>query len=137
MSIAKFSKHLFWRSSAYGCFWLCLQTTFVFSFSKNVFYLNQTFLRLDFSLFSFRSFDYVLKRAFVNFLSTSICFTNITNTLFCKQLGSGPSPQSCLYFKISRAQSWLTVAHYFDQINKFWVLFRWFFSIRQWHTVYR
>ena len=27
-----------------------------------------------------------------------------------KQLGSGPSPQSCLYFKIFRAQICLTVA---------------------------
>ena len=44
-----------------------IQTTFVFLFSKNVLYPNQTFLRLDFSLFLLKGFD-VLKRAFLDFL---------------------------------------------------------------------
>ena len=57
---------------AYSCFWLGIQKTFVFSFWKNVFYWNQIFLRLDFSLFSHRGFDDVLKRAFLNFLFRSI-----------------------------------------------------------------
>ena len=58
-----------------------IQTTFVFSFSKNVFYPNQTFLRLDFSLYSIRGFDNVLKRAFLNFLFFSdhaLLFITIT-----------------------------------------------------------
>ena len=41
--------------------------TFVFSFSKNVFHPNQTFLRLDFSLFLLKGFENVLKRAFLDF----------------------------------------------------------------------
>ena len=88
---------------AYGCFWLDIQTTCVFSFSKNVVYPNQTFLRLDFSLFSLSGFDEVLSK------------------LFKKQLGLGPSPQSCLYFKISRAQSRLIFVQCSDQINEIWV----------------
>ena len=40
----------------------------LFSLSQNVFYPNQTFVRLDFSLFSVRGFDNVLKRALLNFL---------------------------------------------------------------------
>ena len=61
-----------------------IQTTFVFSFSKNVFYPNQTFLCLDLSLFFLRGFDYVLKRAFLNFLIHKYhqC------TIFCKKLRS-------------------------------------------------
>ena len=59
---------------AYDCFWLGIQTAFVFSFSKNVFYPNQTFLRLDFSLFSLRGLDEVLKRAFLNFLFTAMLY---------------------------------------------------------------
>ena len=99
MNIAKFKNTYFEDHPAYGCFWLDIQTAFVFSFSKNVFYPNQTFLRLDLSLFSLRGVNEVL------------------NTLFLKQLGSCPS----LYFKISRAQSHLTFVQCFDQINKIWV----------------
>ena len=81
-----------------------IQATFVFSLSKHVFNPNQTFLRLGFSLFSVRGFVDVLKRAFLNFLFFTAMlyyhFTNIINTrLFNKQLGSGPSHQSCLYFQ--------------------------------------
>ena len=45
-----------------------IQTKFVSSFLENVFYPNQTFLRLDFSLFFLRDFDNILKRAFLDFL---------------------------------------------------------------------
>ena len=58
----------------YGYFWLNIQTAFVFFFSKNVFYPNQTFLHLDFSLFSHRGFDEVLKRAFLNFLFKAMLY---------------------------------------------------------------
>ena len=40
--------------------WQGIQTTFVFSFSNNVCYPNQTFLCLDFSLFSLRGFGNAL-----------------------------------------------------------------------------
>ena len=53
---------------------LTRHTTFVFSFLKNVFYPNQTFLCLDFSLFSLRGFDDVLKKAFLNFFFTSMLY---------------------------------------------------------------
>ena len=82
-----------------------IQTTLVFSFSINVFYSNQTFLRLDF-FFSFGDFENAPKRAFLNVLFLRTCFTihnyhftYITNTLFNKQLRLGRSPQSCLYFQ--------------------------------------
>ena len=71
----------------YKYMWQGLQTTCVFSFSKNVFYPNQTFLRLDFCSFFRRGFDNVLNRAFLNF----------TNTLFLQE--SDPSTQSCLCFQ--------------------------------------
>ena len=45
-----------------------IQTAFVFSFSKNVFYSNQTFFRLDFGLFFLRGSDNALKKAFLNVL---------------------------------------------------------------------
>ena len=120
MNIAKFQRHLFWRSSAYGCFWLGIQKPFVFSFSKNVFYPNQIFFCLDFSLFSLRGFDDILKKAFLNFLFRSM-FYQYHQYTFYMQLGSSTSPQSYLYFKISRAQICLTGAQYFNLINKFWV----------------
>ena len=73
-----------------------IQSTFVSSFSKNVFYPNKTFLRLDFSLVSRRGFDNTYKGSFLNFSFLRTCiticnyhFTNITNA----------SPQSCFFFK--------------------------------------
>ena len=46
-----------------------------FSFSKNVFYSNQIFLRLDFSLFSLRVLIMYLKRLFLIFsFSTAILY---------------------------------------------------------------
>ena len=56
-------------------------------------------------LFYLRGFDNALNRAFLIFLfyGHALLFINIflliTNTLFYKQLGSGPSTQSCLYFQ--------------------------------------
>ena len=64
MNIAKFKSTYFEDHPAYGCFWLDIETAFVFSFSKNVFYPNETFLCLDFSLFSVRGFDEVLNTLF-------------------------------------------------------------------------
>ena len=60
---------LAYKVQKYKCMYCkaCKQT-FVLPFSKNVFYPNQTFLRLDFSLFSLRGFDNVLERAFLNVL---------------------------------------------------------------------
>ena len=43
-------------------------------------------------------------------------FTNITNTLSNK--GQVPTLKVACIFNISRAQSYLTVAQYFDQIKK-------------------
>ena len=64
-----------------------------------------------------------------------LCFTNIPNTHFNKQLRSGPSPKSCFYFKICKAQSCLTFAQYFDQKIEIWV-YSSNFSTRRWHTIY-
>ena len=79
--ISKATLKQFWKNKnnfedhpAYEWFWLGIQTAFAFSFSKNVFYPNQTFLRLDFSLFSLRGLDEVLKRAFLNFLFTAMLY---------------------------------------------------------------
>ena len=44
-----------------------IRTTFVFFFSENVFYPNQTFLCSDFSQFSVRGFDNVLTLFFPMF----------------------------------------------------------------------
>ena len=121
--LCNFKNTYFEDHPAYGCFWPGIQKLFVFSFSKNVFYLNQTFLRLDSSLFSLRDFDEVLKRAFLNFLFTAMLYQCHRYTFF-NQLRSGPSPQGCLYFKISRAQSYLTFALYFDRIKEIWVYSR-------------
>ena len=89
-----------------------IQTTFVFSFSKNIVYPNLTFFSLDFSLFPLSAFDNILKQRYcigepsLLFLIFSCLrqwftiynyhFTTITNTLFYKQLGSVTSPSSCL-----------------------------------------
>ena len=68
------NKNNFEDHPAYDCFWLGIQTAFVFSFSKNVIYPNHTFLSLDFSLFSLRGLYEVLKRAFLNFLFTAMLY---------------------------------------------------------------
>ena len=68
MNIAKYYfKNFKNNHPPHDCFWLDIQTAFVFSLSKNVFYPNQTFLRFDFSLFSLRGIDEVIKRVFHNF----------------------------------------------------------------------
>ena len=46
--LRNFKNNYFEDHPAYDCFWLGIQTAFVFSFWKNVFYPNQTFLRIDF-----------------------------------------------------------------------------------------
>ena len=61
-----------------------IQATFVFFFSKNAFYPNQTFLCLYFSQYALRRFKNVLKRVFLNFLFFAIHnyhLTNVTNLL--------------------------------------------------------
>ena len=81
-----------------------IQTTFVLSFPKSVFYPKQTFFYLDFSP---RSFDNVLTRDFLNFLFSGPWFTiynnhftNIANTrFFNKQLELGHNLKSYLYFQ--------------------------------------
>ena len=55
--LRKFKNTYFEDYPTYGCFWPGTQTELVSSFSKNVFYPNQAFLRLYFSLFSLRGFD--------------------------------------------------------------------------------
>ena len=60
--------------------------TFVFFFSENVCYSNQTFLCLDFSQFSLFAFY-------------NCRFTNVTNTIFISKYCQPSSPQSRLYFQ--------------------------------------
>ena len=55
--LQKFKNNYFEDHPIYGCFWPGIQTELVSSFSKNVFYANQAFLRLNFSLFSLRGFE--------------------------------------------------------------------------------
>ena len=62
-----------------------IQTTFVLSFPKSVFYPKQTFFYLDFSP---RSFDNVLTRDFLNFLFSRPWFTIYNNHLLISQAHS-------------------------------------------------
>ena len=49
-----------------------IQATFVFFFSENVFYPTQSFFCLEFSQLSYRGFDNVLERVFLNFVFYTI-----------------------------------------------------------------
>ena len=62
----------------------------VFSFSKNIFYPNQTFLRLDFSLFSLR-FWRSIKESFSYFSLYGYALLISPIHFFYKQLGAGPA----------------------------------------------
>ena len=57
-----------------------IETTVVFSFSKNVFYPNQTFFPLDFTLFSLSAFDNILKQRY--YIGESCLFSLIFSYLW-------------------------------------------------------
>ena len=130
----------FWSSRWYKIsLWSTeIQMTFFF-FADYFFYPNQTFLCINFSQFSLRGFDNGLKRVFLNFLLFTIhnyYFTTITNTVFFKQLASGPRPQICLYLQYFQGSKLLKSCSVLWPNNHILSVFRWFFRIRHWHTIY-
>ena len=63
--------------------------------------------------------------------------TTSMNYTFYKQLGSGPSPQSCLHFQDFQGSNLLNGCLVLWSNKQILSVFQWFFSIGHWHTVYR
>ena len=77
-------------------------------------------------------FEHILKKG--RWLHAIIACNKLQKVL--KQLRSGPSSQSCLYFQDFQGSKFLSNCLLIWPIKQILRVFQWYFGIPHWHTVY-